>query len=103
MILSCTFEREDHWETRERTTEVTCDIWLDEDLTLRLASDDVEGQREWKIIELLIGSEQFDVRASAFSRRIARGPEPVLPEGALSRAVDRAFAEFVAQEGVGRE
>jgi hypothetical protein len=87
---------------RRETTEITCDVDLDHGCSLRLASDEPEGDRVWRILEFSIDYRPFDLREAATSWRSSPGPEPPLPEGALLRHVRHAFAEWVASEGAGR-
>jgi hypothetical protein len=100
-VIGIEFERESHWQTRARTTEITCDVDLDHGCSIRLASDEPTGEREWRILEFSVDYTTFDVTTSAaFGGGMRRGPEPVLPECALLRAVRAAFAEWVAAEPV---
>lgn len=98
MILGIEFEREGHYLPRGPSVEVMAEVYLDDGMTLRLASEDVAGEREWTIVDLEIGTVTFDVRETASSTRRMVGPESLLPEGELLNAVRRAFAEWVARE-----
>lgn len=92
------FERETDYKTRQPSTTMLCDVGLDGDVTLRLASDDVAGDREWRITELWIGSGTYDV-AEGRMASVRHHVEPPLCEGEVLDAVRKAWAEYVAAEG----
>lgn len=79
-------------------SEVACHVMLDHGCSIRLVSDEPEGDREWRILEFEVGYVTYDMRASAHTRRSHLGPEPLLPESDLLRSVRRAWAAFVADE-----
>jgi hypothetical protein len=54
---------------RRETTEITCDVDLDHGCSLRLASDEPEGDRVWRILEFSIDYRPFDLREAATSWR----------------------------------
>lgn len=92
------FEREYDLDG-EPTTELTADVYLDDGgVTLRLGSDDVEGDREWTIVDLQIGVATYDVREAVFSQHASRGPEATLPEGEVLAAVRAAYVEWAVRE-----
>jgi hypothetical protein len=93
------FEREGRYLPRGPSEEVMAYVYLDDGaVTLRLASEEVAGERQWVIIDLCIGLTEFDVRECASNTRVSRGPEPTLPAGQVLAAVRTAFAEWVAAE-----
>lgn len=94
------FEREQGWQTREPTTEVRATVIIEDDgeFGLTLTSDEVEGDRQWRIIEFTMGIHLYDVRESSAFGSAGRFVEPLLPEGPVLDAVRKAFGAWVAAE-----